>query len=141
MKRLFALLLLLTPWSAQAVEGCHVHAPTGLSLPPPTIEERVSIGYGHIDVECEAGLPYQVEVSNAAPGGLLHLTSTGPTPIPVHLIQSNSRLPWGSLNHGEAMGGVGSGARTSHPIELGVILEVLPEPGVYRTQMEINLVF
>lgn len=141
MKRLIALFLLLLPLGAHAIEGCWVEPPAGVSFPEVSIENQQATAYGHLDVYCEAGMPYQVEISNAEQGGFVYLSAGGATSIPVHLVQSDSRLPWGKSSQGESMGGTGQGERTSHPFEAQILLEGLPEAGVYRGVLDINLEF
>lgn len=143
MKSLLALLLTLVPClaHAQAVEGCAVEMTGQISLPEVSFDAPTSSAHAYVEVECEAGLAYQLEVSNAAPGGVIELVSANPAPIPVQLRQAHSNVPWGAFQHGEAIGGVGTGERTSHPVQMGISLDAMPAPGVYRGGLEINLVF
>lgn len=143
MKALLVVLLAACPVlaHAQAVEGCSLYAPDQLELPALTIEARSASLHYYVEVQCEPGLAFQLEVSNAEPGGVLELTGPGGTPIPVRLRHSDTRLPWGAVAHGEALGGVGTGERVSYPLEVAVSVEALPELGAYRVVPEINLVF
>lgn len=138
---LFALALLLAPWAANAIEGCIVHVPPVIELPPVDAQQLAPASYPYIEVECEAGLPYQLELANALGGGRVDARSHHPEPIPVYFVQVNTRMPWGRFDQGEAIGGVGTGGGTTHPIEVAAELNYLPAPGRYTAPLEINLVF
>lgn len=138
---LFAMALLLAPSAANALEGCIVHVPPVIELPPVDTQQLAPVSYPYIGVECEAGVPYQLELANAQSGGRIDARSHHPEPIPVYFVQANTRIPWGRFDQGEAIGGVGTGGGASHPIEVAAELSYLPAPGRYTAPVEINLVF
>lgn len=142
-QRLLALLLLaLSPAThAIEIEGCVIHAPAVVELSSADINHLTPVSYHYIEVECEAGLPYQLELSNAHSGGMVNAHSHHPQPVPVFLVQSESRLPWGRADDGEAIGGVGTGGRVLHAVEAGAPLSYLPAPGRYTAPLDINIVF
>lgn len=139
---LIALLLFPGLCAAQSVAGCQFSAPAQMIIPQPDFSSLESTVYAHLDVECEQGIDYQIEVQDAAPGGLISLTAPGVADaIPVMLINSDNGRALGQLNQGEAITGTGTGSPVSHPIEATVRMERMPAAGNYSTTLQITFVF
>lgn len=135
---------LLLPGMAMAQDAatCQLFAPTQMNFANPYPGAMDQVVYGQIEVDCEVGLPYQLEVQNAGPGGALMLMAPNvATGIPIHLMSSDTRQAWGALNQGEAISGTGTGGVVIHEIEALVELEALPPAGNYGAVVNVMLNF
>lgn len=142
MKRVMLLLSLFLPCVAQAEEGCQLDLGTMqwefLTVDTPIVPEAV---HASIQIRCEAGMDYRIEVANAQAGGVIELSGLD-GPVPARLIQGEQGMtPWGSEMHGEAIEGTGTGEVQLIAIQAHLGIERVPVPGSYALPLDIRVHF
>lgn len=128
---------------ALATDTCSLDATQAdIQLDPLTTTSLQRTDYGLIRVQCASGVPYQVEVLNAQPGGILPLVGAKPGHVlDAAVFVSDTGQPLGQVSFGEAVGGVGNGAAQSISIGAQVNPSHLPAADTYSATANINLIF
>lgn len=142
MKPLLLMLLLLIPGLCGAVEGCNIDVGSGqwqfVPLSTPTVAEPIVVS---IDIECQAGLDFQVEVASAEAGGVIELEGPGGV-LPVRMLQGTTgNMPWGKASNGEGMGGTGTGQPETMPVRAQLNIQRVPPSGEYSGQLDMIIFF
>lgn len=142
MKRLLVMLLLFAPGLCGAVEGCNIDVGSGqwqfVPLSTPSVAEPIVVS---IDIECQAGLDFQVEVGNAEAGGRVLLEGPGGV-LPVKLYQGAfGSMPWGKSSNGEGMGGTGTGQPEAMPVRAQLDIQRVPPSGEYSGKLDLIIFF
>jgi len=144
MRGLLLALALVAPGISQAqeVSGCVLD--TGavawefLALETTLAAQPV---HAAIEIQCEAGLDYRIEVANALPGGRVSMLGDGAS-IEVRLVQgSQGQMPWGRDVDGEAIEGTGTGEVQAVPIQAHLVSHRAPSAGIYQVSLDIRVDF